>query len=453
MAEDGGRLVGSGSFKVDAARAIASLRQRQLPRDFWRPTLLIRLASACGASRLSFTKTLRRLTVRFDGDPIPPDTLREPFGRLAGGTDDPVLRWFTWSVLHSSLPGVTITAASGQGGARAAFRYGPEGQAEPVPPGIDGETVITASWSLFKSMEGDSLHPTFWPLVAPQVGWLSTMLHKGDAASFSISFTEQGFSRKQVPWEKRKPREGRFRMQDGRRTFCRLAEDQAKVHIAVLGTRVALMDLPEVPLPVEVTVEEPDLELDASLDSPVRDMALNGAVGLGNRAAGRFMLELLEHHARAMKLAGAWLVKDRRARKEWVEAMGLIRGDEGSRLLELLGVGIETRGARSGDKRRVVETARMTLFLRGAAERTLRSRAVDARERLRDALWKTPLFFDGRGRPLSLDDAGAAAGVPSMTNSFDPPAPNRADLLWVLSPLDAIFLKRRFPERSPRGLR
>ncbi|MBI2361774.1 MAG: hypothetical protein HYV15_00090 [Elusimicrobia bacterium] len=216
----------------------------------------------------------------------------------------------------------------------------------------------------------------------------------------------------------------------------------------MLGTRAALLDLPDCPVPVEASVEEPGLEVDASLDSALSGPALDGATALGAQAAQRFVLELFERHARAMRLTGAWLVKDRHARRDWVRAMGLVRGDEGGSLLELLGIGPEPRGGRSGDRRRVCEAARTTLFLRGAAERSLRARSVDARDRLRDALWKVPLFFDGRGRPLSLDEAGAADGVPAMTSSFDPPAPNRAGMLWVLSPLDAIFLKKRFRDRS-----
>lgn len=446
MAEEEGRLVDSGSFRVDAARAVKSLRSRQLARGFWRPGLYIRLASACGATRFSLTRGVKSMVIRFDGRPIPPQTLAEPFGRLVGGAGDPVLRWFAWALLHSSEEKVTVSAASGAGAQRRAFRYGADGRSTPVPPSPGGDTEVTLAWGVFLDNDLTSSHPAAWPIVNTQIPPV-TAFETGDPAPFPMSFIGYGVTRRHVPWEKRRPRDGTFRLVDRRRTFCRLGTGEGKLRLSVLGTRVEAMDLPEVPLPVDVTVDAPGLDVDASLDSPVRGPVFREACQTGRRAAEAFMLEVLERHAKAMKLTGAWLAVDARARLEWVAALGLIRGDEPGFLSYLFLQAPPRRKFRSGDRLRIEQTAAMTRVLRDAAVRTLGSRGADRKDPLRDALWRAPLFLNGRGQPLSLEKIDPDSGVPAMTVTAGPPPLHLADLVWALSPMDAIYLRRRFRAR------
>lgn len=446
MAEDEGRLVESGSFRVDAARAVKSLRARQLGPGFWRPGLFIRLAAACGASRFTLTRKVKSMTIWFDGRPIPPTTLAEPFGRLVGGEVDPVLRWFAWALLHSTPKGVSVTAASGDGARRRAFKYAPDGQSTAVPPTAGTGTEVALTWSPFLDNDLTSEHPAAWPIVNTRVPPI-TAFETGDPAPFPMSFVGYGVTRTHVPWEKRRPREGTFRLVDRRRTFCRLGSGEGKLRLALLGTRIEAMDLPEVPLPIDVTVDVPGLDVDASLDSPVQGPLFREACGTGRRAAEAFMFDLLKRHARAMKLTGAWLAVDARARLDWVESLGLIRGDEPGLLSFIFMQTPPRRPFRSGDRRRIEETGALTRLLRDAAVRTLGCRDGDRKDPLRDALWKAPLFFDGRGQTLSLEVIDPDSAIPSMTVTAGPPPLNLARQVWALSPMDAIYLKRRFRAR------
>lgn len=89
---DGEELVGSGSFKVDAAKMVEKLRERQLaePEDFilaW-----LRCAAASGATQIAMTQGFSGIELFFDGRPFSTSELAQPYQVLLEGDGAEALR-------------------------------------------------------------------------------------------------------------------------------------------------------------------------------------------------------------------------------------------------------------------------------------------------------------------------------------------------------------------------
>lgn len=420
-----GRLVERGAFRVDSRRAVAVLRGRQLKDSFWRPALWVRCAAACGATRLSFSRRVGSLTIAFDGKPLPRALLEQPFGRLVEGEADPVARWFGWAVLHTAVPGVTVTAVSGSGARRAAACYGHDGEVAAAEPDGERGTVVTARWTPV-GLRGE-LHPAAWFLGSR--GEHGVTLPGGvEAAPFPIDYG--GLS--QAPWA------GPERVLP--------APGGAALKLYMLGTLVHDGPLEGFPLPLSVALRDDALTTDASLSAAVRDEAFAAAAERARAVGTRFALEAVRSHTRSFGLAARLLAEREDLRLGWVEALGVVRGDE-----PLLG-GLKrlfSDPRRSGDRLRVLRAAESAARLRGWALAALRSRLADAGDPLRRALWEAPLFVSTLGTGLSLAELDCdAKGVPELWRRLAPPPGRRAGTVWALSPLDAIFLTKRFPVRK-----
>ncbi|MFH1724934.1 MAG: hypothetical protein ABII00_09980 [Elusimicrobiota bacterium] len=98
---DGARFVGSGSFRVDAAKMVEKLRERQLadPEDSLLP--LLRCAVASGASDIALKRVPGGLEIRFDGRPIVARQLSQPYQALLAeaDADGPRGRHFAYGLL------------------------------------------------------------------------------------------------------------------------------------------------------------------------------------------------------------------------------------------------------------------------------------------------------------------------------------------------------------------
>ncbi|MBI4425542.1 MAG: hypothetical protein HY554_17555 [Elusimicrobia bacterium] len=88
-AAEPGVHVGSGGFRVDRERALRTLMSYQLPdaRAFLLPWL--RLAAASGATRVAVAPLWRGLELRFDGEPLSAERLKDPFACLFSSEREP----------------------------------------------------------------------------------------------------------------------------------------------------------------------------------------------------------------------------------------------------------------------------------------------------------------------------------------------------------------------------
>ncbi|MBI3297953.1 MAG: hypothetical protein HYZ75_07310 [Elusimicrobia bacterium] len=448
MPREQGRLVGAGSFRVDSKRAAEVLRERQLADSFWRPALWVRCAAACGASTFEIKRTATGMTIRFDGRPIPPAVLEQPFASLVDGQPDAAERWFGWALLHTAVERMRVSAASGRGADRASYAYPTDGSTRAGGRAPGDDTVIEVRWGMFGQVLMSA--PPGWILGVysfPNLGLEWT----ADPAPFPITCKEVGASFSQAPWERRPRREAAVTAAGRRRLRVAGPVRKACLRLSTLGTVVHRTTLRAFALPLEVDVDDPDLSVDASLASAVRDEAFEAASAAGRTAAVRYALAFLARHEKAMALTGGLLLKEPALRWQWVIEFGLARGDEGAiptaaglkRLLMAL------RG-RSGDRLRVVRCAESVKVLREAARLSLSTPEADGEDPVRTALWRTGLFFSTAGRPLSLLElTGGLEGLRPW-KQFHPPTWREAEAHWVLSPLDTVYLRKRFPER--RGL-
>jgi hypothetical protein len=418
------RLVESGGFRVDARRAVEVLRGRQLRASFWRPALWVRCAAACGASRLRFYRRGGTLTVAFDGKPLPRALLAQPFGRLVEGEADPVARWFGWALLHTAVPGVKVAVASGAGARRAAAVCDHEGGVVAADPDAERGTVVTARWNPV-GLHGE-LHPAAWFLGAS--GEHGVVLPKGvEGAPFPIEYGVLS----QTPWASA--------------SSVLASPGGAAVRLYLLGTLVHDGPLPDFPLPLAVSLRDDALATDASLGAVVRDGAFAAACQRARTLGTRFALEAVRAHARPFRLAARLLAEREDLRLGWVEALGVVRGDEPlfSGLKRLF-----SDPRRSGDRLRVLRAAESAARLRGWALAALRSRRADEGDPLRKALWEVPLFAATDGSALSLAELDPdVKGAPELWRRLAPSPGRRAAAVWALSPLDAIFFTKRFPAR------
>lgn len=118
-------LVGSGSFRVDRARALSKLERFQLPdpADFYLPW--IRAAVSSGATRIELVLD-RNFWLRFDGESLAEDALRDPFEDLFAqkGRRRENARHLAIGLLTAlRLKPESVALASGAGARRRAIEY------------------------------------------------------------------------------------------------------------------------------------------------------------------------------------------------------------------------------------------------------------------------------------------------------------------------------------------
>lgn len=434
--EEEGELVGEGSFKVDPDRALRILRERQLDPELPRLGLWVRAAAARRASRIEFVWKTTELFIRFDGRPFSVAELADPFSGLLEGECGEAARWFALALLHTALPGVSVFAETGPAGSRRAVLLDGKG-IRLRPPSIGGEgTAVCVSWPFFLSGEGPE-HPSRW---ARRVLTMEALA----ACPVRISVRREGEDKSLWTFTPLKPNARRANVarlrREGADILLCVVDGPPGLRVRAAPAGVSLEWSAELPFPVALRawVDDPGLALDASLRGPAQDEGLQRALTSVREEAGRFLESALSRHRRAMGLAGGLLATSPALAKRWGKQMG----GEGSRGLSLTVGWVNTwlpfRPRLSGDAKRVDECARMTKLLREAA---LAPSGAGVR-----FFWKTPLFFDDRGRPLSLEDVQAFERL-LFWDGPQPAPDHRPGRVWALSPSDPLFLHAA---RSPR---
>ena len=157
--DDGAKLVETGSFRVDRARALEKLSAFRR-RDVGAVMLLARCAAAAGATQLTLDDGGRVIEVRFDGTPFARAELVDPYAALLGeeGEGSPRGRWLALALVHAWRPSLKLlTLDSGKGPERV--RLSAEGLAgERVDHLGDGGTDFGPEQSHAKDIQGLPVH-------------------------------------------------------------------------------------------------------------------------------------------------------------------------------------------------------------------------------------------------------------------------------------------------------
>ena len=140
-------LIASGSFQVERSKALEKLQGFQLgdPDGFLIPW--IRCAAASGATRIHLVRLDRGLRMIFDGRPIPPETVKDPYGPLFSDEEDrsPGRHLAVGLLAAVGLAPSSVTIASGEGARRVRLEIG-EATLKPGHRGRDAMTVLEVSW-------------------------------------------------------------------------------------------------------------------------------------------------------------------------------------------------------------------------------------------------------------------------------------------------------------------
>lgn len=144
---DGAVHVGSGGFRVDAAKMIEKLSERQLAEaeDFilaW-----LRAGVVSGATGIALERGWRSLRLRFDGRPFPEGLLKDPYRSLLDPDAEDAVRGaqFAYGLLAVlRLKPESIWIVSGEGATRARAMFAVRDGGSDAPPADPGSGTLVS---------------------------------------------------------------------------------------------------------------------------------------------------------------------------------------------------------------------------------------------------------------------------------------------------------------------
>ncbi|MBI3297763.1 MAG: hypothetical protein HYZ75_06345 [Elusimicrobia bacterium] len=392
---DGAEFVKAGSLRVDRARALEKLKERQLadPETFLLPWA--RCAAASGAESLRIDADAEGVTARFDGRPFSAAELEDPYACLLddGGPDGERGRNLAAGLLAAlRLKPVAVEVSSGEGAGRVRLRAA--------------------------SLEGERLEPAAepWPgtllrvrLAAGGASAGPRALEKVRAACgmFRIPLFVSG---EEVPSLARGPlKAAALRYDEGSLRGClvRSDPDAARVlHLYQRGVKVEEVRH-KLPLPMAAHLDDEAFTLNASLSGVVRNERFDDAMSALETRASEFLIAAAAAQAAAAK------------------------------------------GAPDG-ARTAFSAGGLGAWLRRVAAARLGVFEEDSRRPALKALWEAPLYLDTDDRPLSLRDIDLQARRVGMVLIYDPAPPFR--LPWSKS-IDPSIRMIKWLDGSDRCLR
>lgn len=274
---EGGRLVSSGSFRVDVWRMLERLKDRQFSdaRDALLP--LARAAAASGASALELVSKLAGLDLRFDGRPFSAAQLDDPFRCLFEGDDPEAVRsrQLAYGLLALARLGVSAVQATSGGPTGQASLVLAEPGYDPAPIPINrGEgTLLRVRWAGWRS----------W--------WSGREAIERLERAYGFSSLSVKLGKRRLPISPVRADEGwfAFAAPGWQGAFRFLDEDRPSVlRLFWLGTYIETVEreLKGQP-PVEAILAGEDLSLDLSQARVVRDSRLEAGVEVLASHVGR----------------------------------------------------------------------------------------------------------------------------------------------------------------------
>lgn len=335
--------VGSGSFRVDRAKALEKLRDFQTPEPglFMLPWIRAAVANGARGIELDLAKD-GSFTLAFDGPSLDP-RLADPAACLFGPAPEPRLRHLALGILAAlRLDPKLVSLTSGVGAERRCLRLGPAGDSLDAPESESGENIL---WVMFR----DGLPAEDWHLKAIDAC-------RACPAHLRIGGTRlAAFDGAEA--------EGLMIREEDRRIWLEpLDRADSAIDVCQFGVR-GMMWTPHAPGRAAVGgfVDDPAIALDASQTGVVRDKAWSAMRLALARATDRLVIRVAGTQSRRLGALAGWL-RDKAWRRAW--AWSLQNGSYGP--------WPETTGA----KRQAFENAvRVALWLRRMRKR---SRLSDA---------------------------------------------------------------------------
>jgi len=268
-----GKLVETGSLRVDRTRALKKLQKYQLPPSVSRLGLWLKVAASSGASSLRLGGGYRGNVYRFDGDPFSERDLKRPyevlFEKETPGSKR--RRHFALALMNSYHRNVSsIEVVSGFGGRRR-LRSSKFGE-ETVEPCDDGkmETIVKIGWPLFVVAYGKA-HPAVERQQREGYG-------RNPLEMTPIRIRTTGAFREFkniVPAEARRPEGKNFILVDGARIYLKKTWDidifGPRFYIGTDGIEVERLTGIKASRKITGWVDDPQLSLNASMTKIVRN--------------------------------------------------------------------------------------------------------------------------------------------------------------------------------------
>ena len=274
----GGELVDSGAFRIDASRLIERLRDWQFadPHDFILP--LMRCAVASEATRLELWRRLGGLEIRFDGLPFPARRLKDPLQALLDGDAVEALRGrqLAFGLLALERLGMSaVCVTSGGPSGQASWALATSGvAARDIGINRSEGTVIRILWSGLSS----------W--------WDGRRAIRRLRDAYGLSSTALSIDGRRIDPCPVLALEGWHGFDEAgwRGAFRFLAKDgKSRVRFYWLGTFIELVERDLKGAPVEAVLAGDDLSLDLSQAQLLRDRALeDGLAALASQVARRY---------------------------------------------------------------------------------------------------------------------------------------------------------------------
>ncbi|MBI5595528.1 MAG: hypothetical protein HY928_05495 [Elusimicrobia bacterium] len=404
---DEGELVESGSFRVDRAKALEKLVGFRR-RDVGCVMLFARCAAAAGAKNLEIDEGADSITLRFDGAPFTRRELVDPYAALfgeEGGESEPRTRWLALAFVHAWRPSLkSLSFASGSGAERALLEGSAFGE-ERVGKDESSEARTVVRLLLERADDAHWRHPVPAEMIATRPrshlwGRMAVSVLKGGKAVSSVRAAEPG------------PGELTFE-EDGVYGHLSIPPDGSEFSVVdayIQGVYAGRVDWRDARAPVVGKVEDPALQLDASLAAIVQNERRERLEALVRRRTDGLVAKVARELGDRMPETARLLRSDAGLRRLWVSRL---RGPEAEAraqqgLFARLASFLSTPGRREKEGR-VFQDACAASWLREIAAESSGRRPSPADGSLWAAVDAAPLAFDADWRPVGYAELRAAA--------------------------------------------
>lgn len=427
-----GELVESGSFRIDRRRTLDKLQRYQIPggpRGFF---AWIRAAVAGGATEISVRASTRELRVSFDGTPFEKAGLQDPYAALFSreGPHGERNRHFALGLLWAWRSGAAEVSVV-SGGHRLLCSGIAEDELRAAPPSKKTEIVVARkrTWTGFG--RGASLD-------AELLGRECALVPA------ALSLDGEPIPTEPIPdWSAYRFRAGPVR---GAISPPATAGDgRSRVGLYAYGVRVCDHEVSDAGFPFGGAVNDDRFSFNASFTKVVDNAVLRSALAELQKRYGPFLAHCAQELTRRGPETGSLLVSSARLREEWRRLFDFDSTNDGEPEPSWI-----PWGAPFSKRMRVHVNARVSAWLRLVSETVSRGYSREPAETFEKALWKAPLIFDVRGRPVSLErlqreDRGPRIRFSRKRRS----AHTKPDwIVWALTTRDAPWL-RRVATRTP----
>ncbi|MBI5201985.1 MAG: hypothetical protein HY925_10395 [Elusimicrobia bacterium] len=418
--------VGSGTFKVDRARALELLARYRLESPLHFPLAWLRAAVAAGAKAIDFEDSDAAFTLAFDGAPYSAEELEGLLATLPEEGSEPRLQELARGAAAAIPVAKAVTVLSGAGPDRRSFRASVDGESVDKIDESGTRTIVAAQWpAAGRPHAFDSVMEALILRAFPGILW--------ERGGRLIGRLSSGF------WQ-------RFE-QEGVRGWVAPARlgspSELLLHQLGVACSRETVELPGKPQ-VRAAADSAALRLDLSRGSCLRDERYDETLAKVGRAAEGFALDALRRLSRTMPQLGEWL-RDPVAYVRWRDVQH-VADDPG-----LDGVFLDAQRYFALDAGTAAERlddlerwAPIVAWLRETALRVLAAERRPASE-LERALWTAPLYLTLDGLTMSVEELErqrvrfARVTVGNRPNSEDAPLPAAVDVRDRREMLDLLL--------------